>query len=155
MEINVSAWDFEVDLDENLFLDLDRQQSIDTKVLEKFRAHSDIVLDKKRRVTTKRKKKKLKDFNGWLLKKSGNIFRGYQKRYVYLSQDRIWYYKDPKDLTPCGIINLSLVHARVKITKNEKCTFSIIVDGWKRSFKFKAGSQEERNEWGSEVIKHM
>lgn len=76
-------------MDEDLIRDMGRTRSIDTKVLERFKAHSDVALSGRRRVTTKRKKKKLNDFSGWLLKKSGNIFRGYQKRFVYMSQDRI------------------------------------------------------------------
>jgi len=57
--------------------------------------------------------------------------------------------------TPAGIINFSLVQAKVKITRNHKRTFVVMVDGCKRKFWFKAANQEERNQWGCEIIKHM
>lgn len=112
------------------------------------------------------------DFYGYLLKKSGNIFKGWQKRFVHLSENRLCYYRtggvgevplDVKnikeitlsDYTPAGIINLEIIDAKMKITKKDKLTFSIMIDGCKREFRFKAQTQEERNAWGNAVIKHM
>ena len=83
------------------------------------------------------------------------MFKGWQKRFVQLSEDRLCYYKEKGEITPLGIINLGIVDAKVKITKRDKLVFGIIIEGCKREFKFKAPSQEVRNQWGAEVIKHM
>lgn len=147
--------DFEVKLDEELIHNVERRESVDSKVLQRLKTCPSFGEPKRGRVTTKRKRKVLKDFSGYLLKKSGSIFRGWQKRFVYLSENRLWYYKQNSDSTPWGIINLELVNAKVKITKNDRQCFSVLVDGCKREFKFKASNQEERNAWGAEIIKHM
>jgi hypothetical protein len=151
---SISSLDFEVNMDEDLILNTSRQDEVDSKVIQRIKAMPQIN-PYKRRVASKRQRKKLDDFSGWLWKKSANIFRGWQKRYVYLSQDRLCYYKTPDDKVPCGIINLSVVDAKVQITQKERLTFSILVDGCKRRFRFKAESQEQRNQWGSQIIKHM
>lgn len=167
-----SEEDFEVKLDEDMINDIKRRESVTSKVFDRFKALPKAKIDDKRRVTTRRKRKQLPDFSGYLWKKSGSIFKGWQKRFVYLSQNRFCYYKtncpggvpgDIKDIseiniqdyTPTGIINLEIVDALVKIKKSDKQTFSIIIDGCKREFRFKARNQEERNAWGSNIIKHM
>lgn len=83
-----SSLEFEVNMDEDLLLNSRRQQSVDSKVIQRIKAMPKIN-PFKRRVASKRKRKTLDDFSGWLWKKSANIFRGWQKRYVYLSQDRL------------------------------------------------------------------
>lgn len=149
-----SEEEFEVKLDEELLSDT-RRSTVQSKVLQKFKTYTDEPVEKRRRITTKRKRKIMKDYKGFLMKKSGSIFKGWQKRYVYLSQNRICYYRNPDDPTPAGLLNLERLEARVKITKKDKLVFSVLVDGCKREFKFKAKTQEERNQWGSEIIKHI
>ena len=83
-----SSLDFEVNMDEDLILNTSRQEEVDSKVIQRIKAMPQIN-PYKRRVASKRQRKKLDDFSGWLWKKSANIFRGWQKRYVYLSQDRL------------------------------------------------------------------
>ena len=149
--------DFEVKIDEELIHNAAKRQTLKSCVLSKFKVfNANDDWESKRRISVKRQRKKLVNFSGFLLKKSGSIFHGWQKRFVYLSENRLWYYKDKNDLAPCGIINLGIVDAKIKITKKNKLWFSIIIiEGWKREFKFKAKSQEERNQWGAEIIKHM
>ena len=155
-EKSLSEDDFEVKIDEELLYNVDKRQTLQSWVFTKFKKFNiNIDGEEKRRISVKRQRKKLNNFSGFLLKKSGSFFHGWQKRFVYLDENRLWYYKDKNDLTPCGIINLGIVDAKVKITKKNSLVFSIIIEGCKREFKFKARSQEERNQWGAEIIKHM
>lgn len=110
--------EFEAKLDDDLINDSERRDSLKSSVFAKFKKQaSALTSSSKRRVSVRRQRKKLKDFWGYLLKKSGSIFKGWQKRFVHLSESRIWYYKERGDLTPLGVINLELVDAKVKITK--------------------------------------
>lgn len=81
--------EFEVKLDEDLINNSTKRGTVTSKVFEKFTSMKSEETPQRRRVTTKRKRKFLKDFKGYLLKKSGNLFRGWQKRFVYLSHNRL------------------------------------------------------------------
>ena len=83
-----SEEDFEVKLDEDMINDVKRREFVTSKVFDRFKALPKGKIDDKRRVTTKRRRKRLEDFSGYLWKKSGSIFKGWQKRFVYLSQNR-------------------------------------------------------------------
>ncbi|CAI2368613.1 unnamed protein product [Moneuplotes crassus] len=81
--------------------------------------------------------------------------KGWQRRFVVLSDSRLRYYKKLNDPRPVGIINLSLVDATLEISDKKKLRFGICVKGCKRIFRFKARTQEERNQWCSAFIKSI
>jgi len=88
--------EFEVKIDHDAFKNLDRRQSVDSRAMKLpiKQSLTQTNLDFQRlRVSSRKKTKILKDFNGVLLKKSANIFRGWQKRYIHLSENRLCYYK--------------------------------------------------------------
>lgn len=95
------------------------------------------------------------EISGYLTKRSANFFKGWQKRYVVLRRNRILYYKHHTCLHPVGIVNLSLVNATVETYQKHKLKFSIWIDGWKRKFKFKAKSEEDKNRWCSALVQSI
>eukprot|EP01089_Gocevia_fonbrunei_P001357 TRINITY_DN11259_c0_g1_i1.p1 TRINITY_DN11259_c0_g1~~TRINITY_DN11259_c0_g1_i1.p1 ORF type:complete len:127 (+),score=17.76 TRINITY_DN11259_c0_g1_i1:57-437(+) len=102
---------------------------------------------------------------GWLLKEGGKI-KSWKKRWFFLNENSLYYFKDPTDIgQPNGIVTLSFVKV-VKITKGSKPHMFSLVPKTKnhitackvtqngkvvrsnhRSFVFSAKSEEEREDW--------
>ncbi|CAI2369331.1 unnamed protein product [Moneuplotes crassus] len=132
-----------------------KQMLENTKLVKQLGGYADLINSQSKIVSSNRGLRKNDEMRGYLHKRSANFFKGWQKRYVVLSYNRICYYKNEHDPHPVGIINLSMVDATVEISRKQKLKFSVLITGLKRKFRFKARTQEERNQWCSALIRSI
>ncbi|KAJ3446323.1 cytohesin 4a-related [Anaeramoeba flamelloides] len=111
---------------------------------------------------------------GWLVKQGGRV-KTWKKRWFLLSYNRIYYFKQEKDIDPCGIIPLEEVEVKKIQSKSKKRKFafeicSILgeetvgikfesrgnhVAGRHKSYIISASSGNEMDDWIKEIKKNI
>lgn len=93
--------------------------------------------------------------SGYLMKKGTSLFVGWQKRYFTLSNKRLCYFREERDLIPSGSFNFEKIWAYIIVSPDDRVCFSMFIEGIKREFKLKAESAQQRDEWTRAINQHI
>lgn len=89
---------------------------------------------------------------GWLMKKSANVFVAFQRRYFRLKDKKLYYYRKSASQKHAGVINFDLVTVHLD-------SFDLLIElkplGSKRKFVVAAESKQSLYEWRCALMQHI
>ncbi|CAG9329377.1 unnamed protein product [Blepharisma stoltei] len=94
--------------------------------------------------------------DGWLKKRSKNIFHRWQWRYFVLQNKKLSYFRKKTDIQPAYVINFDLVTVDVQvINPNDPSSLMIVPLGSKRILELKAKTSQELADWALALHFHI
>ncbi|CAG9329567.1 unnamed protein product [Blepharisma stoltei] len=94
--------------------------------------------------------------DGWLKKRSKNLFHHWQWRYFVLQDKKLYYYRKSTDNQPAFVINFDLVTVDVQVINPTSPSSIIILPlGSKRILELKAKSSQELADWAFALHFHI
>jgi hypothetical protein len=99
---------------------------------------------------------KLPEKAGWLLKRTGNPFKHWQRRYFVLKNKKLRYFHSETDTKPAGSFNFDLISVNVQLIRSETATELILQPVFSdRKFQLRSEQPGELEEWATCLSEHI
>lgn len=93
---------------------------------------------------------------GWLLKRTNNPFKKWQRRYFVLQSKKLRYYHKESDSKPAGSFNFDLTTLTLQLIRQSKDTELVLQPLCsKRKFRLKAEDYRELEAWAVSINEHI
>ena len=94
---------------------------------------------------------------GWLLKRTGNPFKKWQRRYFVLKSKKLRYYHKETDTKPAGSLNFDLITVSLQLTLHPTGHSELVLQPLcsQRRFRLQADNSKDLEAWAVSVNEHI